>query len=63
MSGGVFYFDMILLSFAYAVPLRFLLVRYEKRDGACRLPSSRYLSLVAAIHGVADGDGVPIDGV
>lgn len=32
--GGVFYFDTILLSFAYAVPSCSLFVRYEKRDGA-----------------------------
>lgn len=33
-GGGVFYFDTILLSFAYAVPSCSLFVRYEKRDGA-----------------------------
>lgn len=41
MAGGgvpyqvVFYFDTIPFSFAYAVPPRSSLVRYEKRDGAC----------------------------
>ena len=30
---GVFYFDTILLSFAYVVPFCSLFVRYEKRDG------------------------------
>lgn len=34
VGGGVFYFDTILLSFAYAVPSCSLFVRYEKRDGA-----------------------------
>lgn len=32
---GVFYFDTIPFSFAYAVPPCSLFVRYEKRDGAC----------------------------
>lgn len=30
---GVFYFDTIPLSFAYAIPSCFSLIRYEKRDG------------------------------
>lgn len=34
ISGGVFYFDTIPFSFAYAVPPRSSLARYEKRDGA-----------------------------
>lgn len=59
-----FYFDTVLFSFAYAVPSCSLLVRYEKRDGGLFVvPRPVICPLVAVVDGVADGDGVPIDGV
>ena len=39
--SGVFYSDAVLFPLVRAVPSCSSLVRYEKRDGACRLPSSR----------------------
>lgn len=64
ISGGVFYFDTIPFSFAHAVsvlPLRLS----DTRNGteACLSALVPLFPLVAAFHGVADDDGVPIDGV
>lgn len=61
---GVFYFDTILLSFACVVLSCSSFARYEKRDGGLFVvPRPVVCPLVAVVDGVADGDGVPIDGV
>ena len=60
---GVFCFDAAPFSFVYAVPFCSSLARYEKRDGAYLSALVPLFPLVATIHGVADGVGVPIDGV
>lgn len=61
---GVFYFDTILFSFAYAVsPCSSARSIRKTGRGIVCCPSSRYLSLVAVVDGVADGNGVPVDGV
>lgn len=61
---GVFYFDTILFSFAYFVPSCSSLIRYEKRDGGLFVVHRPVVCpLVAVVDGIANGDGVPVDGV
>ena len=64
ISGGVFYFDTIPFSFAHAVPsCLFVCPIRETGRGLFVSPRPVVHLLVAVIDCIADGDGVPIDGV